>query len=291
MPTTKYTRFKQNVKDFGVSRNNLFSIEFEIPVALRNLGFSNDIGERLSLRCETTEMPGVSLQTSEISYGHHLERMVNGIVYQQHPFTFALSRNYEERVLFDEWIKYQIDPDTLRISFFDDYKTSIIVNQLDRSGKIVYTVKMEDAFPYVITPIQLSNTSVNEAEKMQVDFYYKKLVTDNNLQTVKQSNVEPAIVATNNIKIVQNPIFKNGINILNNNDYVGEALLAAEGVNETLTKLISSETIKANQIRVVLEGIKEDVINNSGIDSADGLGINSTIDKVLGGLADDPNIF
>ena len=64
--------------------------------------------------------------------------------------------------IFDSWHDNIVQSDIYNIAYKSDISTDIIIQQLDNEDRIVYSVKLVDAFPTTVNSISLSNSSENE---------------------------------------------------------------------------------------------------------------------------------
>lgn len=134
----------------------------------------------LGLQCESAELPGISLMTQDVkvygpSYKLPYQRQYNDI-----NLTFICTNDFYERKLFDRWIEAIMPSDTNNMRFpkgeNTKYLTDITVVQFDEFVKQIYAVKLIDAFPTSIAPMQMS-WSDDGFHKLAVSFAYQRYET------------------------------------------------------------------------------------------------------------------
>jgi len=94
--------------------------------------------------------------------------------------TFICTNDFYERKLFDRWIEAIMPGDTNNMRFpkgdQTKYLTDITIVQFDEFVKQIYAVKIIDAFPTSIAPMQVS-WSDDGFHKLTVSFAYQRYET------------------------------------------------------------------------------------------------------------------
>ena len=131
---------------------------------------------RISLRCETINLPGRNLTTSpdNLTYGPTRE-VVDGITYAEDiTMTFNASSGMDERVFFEKWQELAFDRKTWNMRYYEEYtKGAVEIYLLDRQDKKRYGIKLIEAFPKTIGPTDLSQAANNEIIKTTVSFAFR----------------------------------------------------------------------------------------------------------------------
>ena len=159
---------------------------------------------KISLRCETINLPGRNLTTSpdNLIYGPTRE-VVDGITYAEDiTMTFHASSGMDERVFFEEWQEVAFDKKTWNMRYYNDYVSTIEIYLLDRQDKKRYGIELLEAFPKTIGPTELSQAANNEIIKTTVSFSFRywetldvnrrpsRLTNDANLLDITMNSVE-----------------------------------------------------------------------------------------------------
>lgn len=139
------------------------------------------ISRYLSLQCESTELPGRTLQTADVKIYGPTFKVPYQTQYQDIAFTFLCSNEFYERKLFDRWLEAIMPSDTNNLRFPKGdgnnggtrYMTNIKIIQYDEFIKQIYAVELIDAFP-----IGVSNQTLAWSEdgfhRCTVQFAYQK---------------------------------------------------------------------------------------------------------------------
>jgi len=134
----------------------------------------------LGLQCESAELPGISLMTQDIKVYGPTYKLPYQKQYNDLNLTFICTNDFYERKLFDRWIEAIMPGDTNNMRFpkgdQTKYLTDITIVQFDEFVKQIYAVKIIDAFPTSIAPMQMS-WSDDGFHKLTVSFAYQRYET------------------------------------------------------------------------------------------------------------------
>lgn len=165
--------FIQHVKSHGIQRANRFEVQISLPSELSN----SDIEETLSLMATNVDLPGLNVSAVDMHVG-----TTRSIPYDKSTgdlnISFLCSGEMREKVLFDKWIKLIFKSDH-SVGYYDDYTTDINVTTLDLQDNEVYKVTFNEAYPLVITDLNLDRKANDSTMEFQVTFKYRKMLTDN----------------------------------------------------------------------------------------------------------------
>ena len=181
----RLANFTQEVKTRNLARPNRFEVIFVAPETI-NLS-SKSITGLVSLFCEISNLPGLAITTKgQRIYGPAYQRPVS-LEYggEAINMTFYVDRDFKVKSFFDKWMFSIVNPNNYNVAYDDSierggtkYTTDITINQLDENGNIKYSVKLKEAFPKVMTMMDLNMSSTNQVHKLNVTFGYRKWVTD-----------------------------------------------------------------------------------------------------------------
>jgi len=130
---------------------------------------------KVSMRCETIELPGRALNTSPDSnmYGIAPE-IVDGITFGGTlAMTFQASSDLEERVFFESWQEMAWDRGTWNVKYYRDYIKEIEIYILDINNQRRYGIKLMECFPKEIGPSPLSYTTATDIIKIPITMQYR----------------------------------------------------------------------------------------------------------------------
>ena len=130
---------------------------------------------KVSMRCESVDLPGRSLNTSTDSnmYGIAPE-IVDGILFGGTlAMTFQASSDLEERVFFESWQEMAWDKGTWNVKYYKDYIKEIEIYVLDVKNTRRYGIKLFECYPKEIGPSSFDGGPASEIVKIPITMQYK----------------------------------------------------------------------------------------------------------------------
>lgn len=127
-----------------------------------------------SINCEMAALPGVGLTTSDRRYYGPARKMPYNILHNDLNLSFYCSEDHRERKYFDEWVDQIADMDTFEMGFYDDYVSTVVITNFDNSNRVSLQMKILEAYPLSVTPIDLGYSNMSTQEKVMVNFAYYK---------------------------------------------------------------------------------------------------------------------
>lgn len=149
---------------------NIPSVKDFVSFGLTKAGIST---VNICLNCESTQLPGITLAQSERSFYGPQIKYPHRETYIEHPLGFYCSEDMRERIFFDLWFSMIYNRDSHDINFYNEYKSTVYVSQLDyNTEKTMYRVKLEDAYPTSMTPVELGYSNDNQISRFTVNMAY-----------------------------------------------------------------------------------------------------------------------
>jgi hypothetical protein len=172
----------------GPSKPSKFLIQIIPPYFAENLGqFSTRIYPAdqsdlnrlrdLTFQCESTELPGRTISTSDILIAGPTIKLPYTSTYNEITFTFYCTNDMYEKRIFDAWTNVICSRTDNTLGYREEYATTIGIFQYDEGGDkrpwpaLTYGVKLIDAFPTSINQLNLSWTDDN-IHRLSVTFAY-----------------------------------------------------------------------------------------------------------------------
>ena len=177
MANFKIDNFITEINRSGISKSNRFEVQILPPTSLQ--GFTNE-SRLVSLYCDITNLPGMSISTKALKfYGPTYQRPVssefNGEAINM---TFYLDRDMNVKAFFDAWMFKTVNPNSFNVGYAKDYVSQIKITQLDETNTEKYSVYLEDAFPRAMSLVDLSSGNINQANKLNMTFAYRRWFSD-----------------------------------------------------------------------------------------------------------------
>ena len=155
----------------------LGEITFEQETNMDQLrAMSRNLGQQLSLHCNSISMPGHDLQAQDMQHGSAPGRQI----VQSHDYagtiaaSFYLDSHLRERHYFEQWQKMAVSTTTHKANYYNDYIGSIEIYQLDVNNEVTYGIKATEVYPSTIGGIEYSYDSANQVATQAVSFEYRQ---------------------------------------------------------------------------------------------------------------------
>ena len=153
---------------------------------------SANLGQQLSLHCNSISMPGHDLQAPDMQHGSAPGRQI----VQSHDYagtiaaSFYLDSHLRERHYFEQWQKMAVSTTTHKANYYNDYIGSMEIFQLDTNNEITYGIKATEVYPSTIGGIEYSYDSANQVATQAVSFEYRQWynLTENAIHTYRNSD-------------------------------------------------------------------------------------------------------
>ena len=137
---------------------------------------SSNLGQQLTLHCNSISMPGHDLQAQDMQHGSAPGRQI----VQSHDYagtiaaSFYLDSHLRERHYFEQWQKMAVSTTTHKANYYNDYIGSMEIFQLDTNNEITYGIKATEVYPSTIGGIEYSYDSANQVATQAVSFEYRQ---------------------------------------------------------------------------------------------------------------------
>ena len=157
----------------GFHDDNGYALPSRYDVIITSPGEGD--ARKVSMRCETIDLPGRALNTSTDSnmYGIAPE-IVDGITFGGTiAMNFQASSDLEERVFFESWQEMAWDKGTWNVKYYKDYIKEIEIYVLDVKNTRRYGIKLMECFPKEIGPTSLDWSPAGDIIKIPVTMQYK----------------------------------------------------------------------------------------------------------------------
>lgn len=173
-----------------VARQNRFDVSIPVPLGL--IPYRN-LSKKLTFRCESAELPGRAVATSNMKIYGVEEKFPYMTSYNDISLTFVVSDDMKEKKFFDSWINWITPSYSYIVKYKSDYSIILRITQYDMAMKPSYSVDLIDAFPTAVNPLQLDWSSEG-MHKLTVTFAYTNW-RNNSLEALGMEFLESQISA------------------------------------------------------------------------------------------------
>jgi hypothetical protein len=168
--------FLAEVRTAGLSRPNRFEILIQPPSVI-----AGPDSQLVSLMADATLLPGKRILTGRQQLFGPPEFFPVGVDYggDSLNITFIVDRQLRTKLFFDGWMDQVVTPTQSNNNIWhttryrSDYIGRIVINQLDESDSVVYSVTVFDVFPIAINPMQMDNNLTGTIHKLNITFNYR----------------------------------------------------------------------------------------------------------------------
>jgi len=162
----------------GIAYNDKYMVTLNKPPAFELPG-GMAMRQNLSMLCDTATLPTKSLATFEKSIYGPVKAMPYRMTFTEASMSFIMTDSMDEKRYFDEWQNKIVHPSSGNLGFFNDYVCDINIKKFGRTAadtneSPTYEVILFDAWPSIVSEIQLSHSGGTESMKLPITFQFKK---------------------------------------------------------------------------------------------------------------------
>jgi len=149
----------------GISRKARYKITMSSP--------AGGGGRDLSMRCESISMPGANVRSvpDSLRFGPEREQ-AQGMTYGPISATFISDRLQSEKAFFEKWQYNVVDFNTWEPKYYNDYKGTVKIFNLDQSNNTTYGVELFEAYPKMINAQDWGHANANAYQTITVEFTF-----------------------------------------------------------------------------------------------------------------------
>jgi hypothetical protein len=165
-----------------LARPSRFDVVIATPLVM--IPYISD-ARKLTYRCETAQLPGRTLATTEQKIGSNpVEKYPYQTTFNDIDLTFLVDDDMSQKLFFDIWLELINPSFTYNYQYKSNYASVITVNQYDLTNKLTYSVDLFDAYPISVNQMDLDWSSESN-HKISVTFAYTRW-QNNSLQNLGQ---------------------------------------------------------------------------------------------------------
>lgn len=166
------TSIQSSIGKLGVLKSSHFETVITFP--------SGVIDRELVTRIDSAELPGRSIQTSNVKYYGVPSRVGYDVTYPEIGITMICSESMREKLLMTQWQDLIVNqharpnapPYMFDLGYYDDYVGRVQILQYAPNGTLVYKMTLIEAYPVQVNSMPV-NWGSEEIHKLNVSFAYK----------------------------------------------------------------------------------------------------------------------
>jgi len=171
-----------------LARPSRFDVNINVPLTM--IPYFNS-ARRLNYRCESANLPGRTLSTTEQKTYGPIEKYPYMTTYNDMSLMFIVDDDMSQKVFFDAWLNYINPQYNNNFRYKSDYATVITINQYNVANELTYSCNLYDAYPISMNQLDL-NWADDGFHKISVDFAYTYW-QNNSLQALGMQLVDAGI--------------------------------------------------------------------------------------------------
>lgn len=152
----------------GLSRQTKFNVIITPPGGLNSASALQDI----SILCDACSLPIHQIITTDYATVKQSQKIPNGYSNDDVTFSFVQTADMFVRKFFDAWISLPIDRDTYRVPYQETYAGTIVIQQLNQENEVIYSIRLNNAYPVSIHNIQFDSSATDTSERLSVTITY-----------------------------------------------------------------------------------------------------------------------
>ena len=132
----------------------------------------------ISLRAESFQMPGRSLETQIASAGAitgpQREYVTQPLFADEISMTFQSTSGLDERRLFEQWQQLSYNVTTFDVGYYYDYVGTLDIYLLNQNNQKTFGMRIEECYPKSIAALELAAGPSTEITKTTVAWTFRK---------------------------------------------------------------------------------------------------------------------
>ena len=177
-------------------RPNLYEVQIHSPRGASPAMGGHNVRE-ISLRAESLQMPGRSLQTQIASAGAvtgpQREYVTEPLFADEISMTFQSTAGLDERKFFEQWQQLSYNVTTFDAGYYKDYVGTLDMYLLNQNNQKTFGLRIEECFPKSIAALELAAGPNSEIIKTSVEWMFRKFSP---LDAESQQNLGGTLVDT-----------------------------------------------------------------------------------------------
>lgn len=159
--------FKARLQNQSLADPSRFRVLFSGAI------IETEVSRELAFLCNRASLPTRTFSTQDYSTHGPILKIPHQNTYDDLVLGIYCKENMDQRKIFQEWQNYISDPSFNEFSYFDDYTTDIIVEQLGKNGEVVYAARYIDAYPITVGALTLDWAQQNSFHNLDVTFAFR----------------------------------------------------------------------------------------------------------------------
>ena len=158
-------------------RPNLYEVQIHPPRGASPAMGGHNVQD-ISLRAESFQMPGMSVQTQIASAGAitgpQREYITEVLFAEEISMTFQATAGLDERKFFEQWQQLSYNVTTFDVGYYNDYVGTMDIFLLNQNNRKTFGLRVEECFPKSIAAVELQAGPSSDIIKTTVSWMFRK---------------------------------------------------------------------------------------------------------------------
>lgn len=205
-PDKLLAEIQRNKTGFAMANRFRVTIPNFVPAVKAGYASESASTESLNILCTRCSLPGKNMSTVEHVTYRQAQKLPNGYTVDEIEFEFLLTNNYSVLTYFQEWQKSMINTEDYLINYENFYMKDIEVFQMDTQDNDVFGMKLKEAYPISVQPIELSNDGEGVSRLVVTMAFFDF----DPIQILTPKNVDPTVGIVNKLPTIDTGISNAG---------------------------------------------------------------------------------
>lgn len=153
----------------GGARASLFRVTQFFPGSVN----AGEAARKFQYQCKGAQLPGSNVNRLDVMYQGRQIPVYGDRTFEDMSLTILNDTDFGIRKAFEDWMRLGNDHESnLGVTNPNNYYADVLIEQLDRDGSVLAAYNLINAFPTVVSPIDLDWGSTDTIEEYQVTLSY-----------------------------------------------------------------------------------------------------------------------
>jgi len=185
----------------GVAKPTKYRIEMSLPRgAVGNMvdansragsirGVERDLNAKdsVSIKCHTMSIPSRGFSTFEVTQNNIKFKVPYGITYEPVTFSFYADATMDSLKYFETWQAAIMNYSDNTVNYYDEYTSDVNLYIINDEGEDVHGIKLIQAYPTNLSPVELSYGNTNNLLTINVTFNYRYFLSLESSQRINRT--------------------------------------------------------------------------------------------------------
>ena len=126
----------------------------------------------LAYLCNAAQIPSRAFSTNDYTTHGPMQKIPYQNIYDDVVISVYCKDTMAQKAFFDSWQAMVYNYSTFTFNYPDEYVSDVVIEQFDHTGKMTYSIKLYNAYPMMVSPLDLNWSSRDQFHNLQVTLAY-----------------------------------------------------------------------------------------------------------------------